>query len=90
MKKSEIIDAVAKESGFTKVMSKKALENVFTVITQILKSGESVTMKGFGTFKVINRPARQGRNPRSGKSMIVPAKKVIKFKAGNELAKGVK
>ncbi|NNM93976.1 MAG: HU family DNA-binding protein [Bacteroidia bacterium] len=90
MNKSELVDAIAKESKLSKADSEKALNAFINQTTKALKSGGNVALVGFGTFKVSKRAARNGRNPQTGKSIKIAAKKVAKFKAGAALAKAVK
>lgn len=89
MNKSELIDAIAAESGLTKIDSKKALEAFVNVTGESLKNGDKIALVGFGSFSVSSKPARTGRNPRTGESIEIGAKKVVKFKAGAELNKSV-
>jgi DNA-binding protein HU-beta len=74
----------------TKAGAKKALNATVGAITGALKKGDRVALVGFGSFSVSKRSARTGRNPQTGKEIKIPAKKVVKFKAGAELAKVVK
>lgn len=90
MNKAELIDAIASEAGLTKADSKKALDAFINATTGALKKGDRVALVGFGSFSVSEREARQGRNPQTGKVITIPAKKVVKFKAGAELAGVVK
>lgn len=90
MNKAELIDAIASEANLTKADAKKALDAFIGATTNTLKKGERVALVGFGSFSVSERKARTGRNPRSGKEITIPAKKVVKFKAGAELADVVK
>jgi len=90
MNKAELIDAIASGAGLTKADSKKALDAFLAATTKSLKKGDRVALVGFGSFSVSKREARKGRNPQSGKVITIPAKKVVKFKAGAELAKAVK
>lgn len=90
MNKSELIDAIAAESKLTKVDSKKALEAFVAVTGESLKKGDKIALVGFGSFSVVAKPARTGRNPRTGAAIKIAAKKVVKFKAGAELNKSVK
>ncbi len=90
MNKSQLIDSIAKEAKITKVESKKALEAVILATTKSLKKGERVALVGFGTFSISKRAARTGRHPQTGKAIKIPAKKVVKFKAGSDLASKVK
>ena len=85
MNKSELISAMAAESGLTKADSKKALEAFMASITKALKAGDKGSLVGFGTFAVSERAARLGINPSTKQSITIPAKKVAKFKPGMEL-----
>ncbi len=89
MNKSGLIDAMAKTSGLSKVDSKKALDAFIQSISEALKSGEKTTLVGFGTFSISTRNARAGVNPSNKQKILIPAKKVVKFKAGNELAESI-
>ena len=89
MNKSELINAMAAESGLTKTDSKKALDAFMAAITKALKAGDKVSLVGFGTFVVVERAARLGINPSTKQSITIPAKKVAKFKAGAELSEAV-
>jgi DNA-binding protein HU-beta len=90
MNKAELIDAIASGAGLTKADAKKSLDAFIGATTKALKKGDRVALVGFGSFSVSKREARKGRNPQSGKEITIPAKKVVKFKAGAELAKVVK
>lgn len=90
MNKAELIDAMAAESGMTKADAKKALDSFMTSTANALKAGERVALVGFGTFSVSDRAERKGRNPQTGTEIKIEAKKVVKFKAGNELSTTVK
>lgn len=90
MNKTELINAIAAESGLTKKDSKAALEATLKAVTKALSDGEKVSLIGFGTFSVVNRAARQGVNPSTGKPMQIKAKNIAKFKPGAQLADAVK
>ncbi len=90
MNKAELIDAIASDADLTKADAKKALDAFINTTTKALKKGDRVALVGFGSFSVAKREARKGRNPQSGKEINIPAKKVVKFKAGAELADKVK
>ncbi len=90
MNKAELIDAMASHSGLTKADAKKALDAFIGATTEALKAGDRVALVGFGSFSVSSREARKGRNPQTGKEITIPSKKVVKFKAGAELADVVK
>ena len=89
MNKGELIDKIAKEAKITKAEAGKALDSMMTNVTRSLKKGDRVTLVGFGTWSVSKRKARMGRNPQTGKEIKIPAKKVVKFKAGKNLAEKV-
>ncbi len=90
MNKTQLIDAMAAESKMTKVDARKALDAFIAVTGKTLKKGDKITLVGYGTFGVSKRKARKGRDPRTQKVISIPAKKVVKFKAGAGLAKLVK
>lgn len=85
MNKAQLIDSIAGKAGLTKADAKKALDATIESITGALKAGDKVAVLGFGTFSVSERSARKGRNPQTGKEMMISAKKVAKFKPGSEL-----
>jgi len=87
--KSDLIESVGKVVC-TKKEAAAAVDAVLESIKASLKKGKPVTLVGFGTFKVTKRKARKGRNPRTGKEIKIPAKKVPVFKAGSALKKAVK
>lgn len=74
----------------TKADAKKALDAFIGATTKSLKKGDRVALVGFGSFSVSKREARKGRNPQTGKEITIPAKKVVKFKAGAELSNVIK
>ncbi|MBU0765075.1 MAG: HU family DNA-binding protein [Bacteroidetes bacterium] len=90
MNKADLVAAIAKDSGLSKVASEKALNSLTESVKGTLKKGKSVTLIGFGTWSVSKRSARVGRNPQTGKEIKIPAKKVAKFKAGKSLASAIK
>lgn len=90
--RKDLIAAIATECGTTKVEAKRMLESILSNIKAHLgdKSGDqTVRLVNFGTFKVVERKARKGRNPQTGKPLDIPAKNVIKFTVGKALAEGV-
>ncbi len=89
MNKTELINAIAENAGLAKTDAKKALEATLTAITDAIRKGDKVSLIGFGTFAVNERPARTGVNPATGAKIEIAAKKVVKFKAGAELADSV-
>ncbi|MBE0478279.1 HU family DNA-binding protein [Candidatus Aerophobetes bacterium] len=89
MNKAELVDEVARQTGLTKKVSKKAVDAVISTITDSLVNREKITLVGFGSFKVMTRRSRRGRNPRTGEEIQIPAKEVPKFDAGKELRQAV-
>ncbi|MEF8793673.1 HU family DNA-binding protein [Thiohalorhabdus sp.] len=90
MNKTDLIEKVAKEADLSKAAAGRAVNAVFDGISGALSKGEDVGIVGFGTFSVSERPARQGRNPQTGKPIQIKATKVPKFKAGKNLKESVK
>lgn len=89
MNKGELIDEVAKVVS-TKKEAQVAVDCVLSSITNALKKGEDVTLTGFGTFKVVKRKARKGRNPATGEAIKIKATKAPKFTPGKSLKEAVK
>jgi len=89
MNKSQLIDAVSDDTGFTKVDAGVAVESVINTITKTLKKGDEVSITGFGKFSVVKRAARQGVNPRTGERVKIKASKAPKFSAGASLKQAV-
>ena len=89
MNKTELIDAVASQADLSKADAKRAVEAFVNTTTKALKKGDKIALVGFGSFTVNARAARDGRNPQTGKTIKIPAKNVIKFKAGADLTSAV-
>ncbi len=89
MKKVELVEAVATNAGLTKSDALKAIDATFEAITGALKKGDKITLIGFGTFGVSERKARTGRNPQTGATVKIPARKAVTFKAGTQLKQTV-
>ncbi len=87
--KNDLVNAVATSTGLSKADAGKAVDSVFDAITAALKSGDEVRLVGFGTFAVSARAASEGRNPRTGEKITIPASKQPKFKAGKGLRDAV-
>ncbi len=90
MNKADLIEAIANDAGLNKADAKKALDAFIDNASKALKKGDRISLVGFGSFAINKRSARTGRNPQTGKEINIPAKKVVKFKAGSELAEMVK
>jgi DNA-binding protein HU-beta len=87
--KNDLVAQVAEDSELSKADSAKAVDAVFDAITKSLKKGQEVRLVGFGTFSVTKRRATEGRNPRTGEKIKIPASKQPKFKAGKGLKDAV-
>jgi DNA-binding protein HU-beta len=90
MNKSELINAIAEKAGLSKADAKKALEACTCTIEEALVAGDKVALVGFGTFSINEKGERTGINPKTKEAITIAAKKVVKFKAGAELANKVK
>lgn len=85
MNKNDLVDAVAASTGLSKSDGASAVDSMLNSIATALKDGDEVRLTGFGTFSVANRKATEGRNPRTGELIHIPASKLPKFKAGKTL-----
>jgi DNA-binding protein HU-beta len=89
MNKSELINAIAAQANLSKADAGRALDALTKTIETTLKAGDSITLVGFGTFAVKDRPERTGRNPQTGREMTIAAAKVPGFKPGKGLKDAV-
>jgi DNA-binding protein HU-beta len=89
MNKSQLIDAVADDSGLSKADAGRAVDSVLATVSKSLKKGDEVSITGFGKFSVVKRAARQGVNPRTGERVKIKASKAPKFTAGATLKQAV-
>ncbi len=87
--KNDLVAVVASSTGLTKADAGKAVDGVFAAITEALTKGDEVRLVGFGTFNVAERAESEGRNPRTGDKITIPASKQPKFKAGKGLKDAV-
>jgi DNA-binding protein HU-beta len=85
MNKSELAVMMVKDSGITKLDALKIIDGIIDTITCELKSGNKVTLVGFGSFSTVLRKAKKGRNPRTGENITIPSKTVVKFIPGKKL-----
>ncbi|MGO9555339.1 MAG: HU family DNA-binding protein [Syntrophobacteraceae bacterium] len=90
MTKAELVAKIVSEVGLTKSQADKAVAGFVSAVSNVLAGGEKITLVGFGTFSVAERAKREGRNPRTGAKIKIPASKVVKFKAGKTLSEKVK
>lgn len=89
MNKGELVASIADKAGITQSQAESALSATLESIQDALKSGDSVSLVGFGTFSANERPARDGRNPRTGETIKIAAKTVAKFKPGKKLSESL-
>jgi len=89
MNKSDLIEAMASDSGISKAAAGKALDSMMANVKGALKKGDKLSLVGFGSFSVAKRAARDGRNPQTGATIKIPARNVVKFKPGSELKNSV-
>ncbi len=89
MNKTQLVDAVASDSGLSKADSARAIDSVLATVTKSLKKGDDVSITGFGKFSVVKRAARQGVNPRTGERVKIKASKAPKFTAGAGLKQAI-
>ncbi|NSW85911.1 MAG: HU family DNA-binding protein [Syntrophobacteraceae bacterium] len=90
MTKADLVSRIAGSSGMTKAQAEKAVDGFVAAVSDALATGQKVTLVGFGTFVVGSRSSRDGRNPRTGEKISIPASKVVKFKPGKSLSEKVK
>lgn len=90
MTKAEMSTKLAGATGLSKAEAGRFIDRFTEVLTEAMAGGEKVTLVGFGTFSVAQRAQRQGRNPRTGEVITIPASKAVKFKAGSKLRDAVK
>ncbi|MCF0219379.1 MAG: HU family DNA-binding protein [Muribaculaceae bacterium] len=86
MNKTDLVNAIAEKTGLTKADSKKALDATLEAVKEAVAKNDKVALVGFGTFAVAEKAARTGVNPRTKEKIEIPARKVVKFKAGADLA----
>jgi len=89
MNKAQLVGEVANQTGLTRKAIRQTLDAMTSIIARSLARGEKVTLVGFGSFKVMRRRSRRGRNPQTGEEIQIPAKEVAKFEAGKKLKEAV-
>jgi len=89
MNKAELITKISEKAEVSKATAEKILNATLSSIHEGLAKSENLTLVGFGTFSVVERAARTGRNPQTGKAINIPAKKIVKFKPGKNLSEAV-
>ncbi len=89
MNKEDLVKLVSEKTGITKKAAEQAQKAVIEGISSTLEKGDSISLVGFGSFKVVERAAREGRNPSTGEKMQIPASKAVKFTPGKSLKERV-
>ncbi len=89
MRKQELVRSVADETGQSEAQASNAINAVFSSIEKALAGGDDVTISGFGSFRVVHRAEREGRNPQTGQSMTIGARKSPAFRAGTQLKRAI-
>jgi DNA-binding protein HU-beta len=89
MNKADLINSISKKTGLSKSKTNEVIDAFVESITDSLKKGEKVTLVNFGTFNISERDSRSGRNPKTGETIEIPAKRVARFKVGAGLAKKI-
>jgi DNA-binding protein HU-beta len=90
MNRADLVTKISKDAEITKRQAEKALNSLVDSVQDALSKGDSVTLVGFGTFSVMSRAARKGRNPQTGQEIFIPASKTPKFRAGKSLRQSVR
>jgi DNA-binding protein HU-beta len=89
MNKADLINSISKKTGLSKSKTNEVIDAFVESVTDSLKKGEKVTLVNFGTFNISERNSRSGRNPKTGETIEIPAKRVARFKVGSGLAKNI-
>lgn len=90
MNKSDLLEKVAKDCNVSKTIADQILTSIVAAITGAVSAGDKITLLDLGTFSLTERAARDGRNPKTGETIAIPAKKAVKFKASKKFADTVK
>lgn len=89
MNKKEFVESISKTHQITQVSARKALDAILANMAAAMENGERVTISGFGSFRVVDKAAQKGRNPQTGQAIVIPARKVVKFKPAKSLTEKV-
>ena len=89
MNKADLVNSISQKTGLTKTKTNEVIEAFVESVTESLKDGNKVTLVNFGTFNTSKRDARKGRNPKTGETIEIPAKRVARFKVGTGLSKNI-
>ena len=89
MNKNDLIKSIASSANISKVAAEKGLNGMLSTMAEAMEEGERVTLVGFGSFSIVERAPRLGRNPKTGESVPIPPRKAVKFRPGKELSQKV-
>ena len=89
MNKNDLIESIASSAKISKVAAEKGLNGMLTTMAEAMEEGERVTLVGFGSFSIVERAPRLGRNPKTGESVPIPPRKAVKLRPGKELSQKV-
>ena len=89
MNKNDLIESIASSAKISKVAAEKGLNGMLTTMAEAMEEGERVTLVGFGSFSIVERAPRLGRNPKTGESVPIPPRKAVKFRPGKQLSQKV-
>jgi len=89
MNKTDLIKSIARSAQISKVAAEKGLNGMISTMSEAIEDGERVTLSGFGSFSIVERAPRIGRNPKTGESVHIPPRKAVKFRPGKELTQKV-
>nr|WP_321466508.1 HU family DNA-binding protein [uncultured Desulfobulbus sp.] len=86
MNKNDLIESIAHSAQISKIAAERGLNGLLTTLSSAMKDGQRVTLVGFGSFSVVERAPRIGRNPKTGETVPIPSRRVVKFRPGKELS----
>jgi len=86
MNKNDLIESIAHSAQISKIAAERGLNGLLTTLSSAMKDGKRVTLVGFGSFSVVERAPRIGRNPKTGETVPIPSRRVVKFRPGKELS----
>jgi len=86
MNKNDLIESIALSAQISKIAAERGLNGLLSTLSSAMKEGKRVTLVGFGSFTVVDRAPRKGRNPKTGETVPIPQRRVVKFRPGKELS----
>jgi DNA-binding protein HU-beta len=86
MNKNDLIESIAHSAQISKIAAERGLNGLLSTLSAAMQEGKRVTLVGFGSFSVVDRAPRTGRNPKTGETVPIPSRRVVKFRAGKELS----